>query len=59
VIDYKIHAPTALDFLKVYLVEVLGIEILNRTATKKKEEEALNKNIEKNQSSSPQECYEV
>jgi len=26
---------------------------------KKKEEEALNKNIEKNQSSSPQECYEV
>ena len=27
VIDYKIHAPTPLDFLKVYLVEVLGIEI--------------------------------
>ena len=26
-IDYKIHAPTILDFLKVYLVEVLGIEI--------------------------------
>ena len=26
-IDYKIHAPTVLDFLKVYLVEVLNIEI--------------------------------
>ena len=26
-IDYKIHAPTILDFLKVYLLEVLGIEI--------------------------------
>ena len=41
VIDYKIHAPTVLDFLKVYLFEVLGIEILNRTETKKKEEVAL------------------
>ena len=26
-IEYKIHAPTTLDFLKVYLIEVLGIEI--------------------------------
>lgn len=26
-IEYKIHAPTVLDFLKVYLVEVLSIEI--------------------------------
>jgi len=25
VIDYKIHAPTVLDFLKVYLFDVLGI----------------------------------
>jgi len=41
VIDYKIHAPTVLDFLKVYLVEVLGVEIKNRTETKKKEEVAL------------------
>ena len=41
VIDYKIHAPTVLDFLKVYLVEVLNIEIKNRTETKKKEENAL------------------
>ena len=40
-IDYKIHAPTVLDFLKVYLVEVLGIEIQARTETKKKEETAL------------------
>jgi len=40
-IDYKIHAPTVLDFLKVYLLEVLGIEILNRTETKKKEVLAL------------------
>lgn len=40
-IQYKIHAPTVLDFLKVYLVDVLNIEILNRTETKKKEEQAL------------------
>ena len=25
---YKIHAPTVLDFLKVYLLEVLGIKII-------------------------------
>lgn len=41
VIDYRIHAPTVLDFLKVYLLEVLGIQISNRTETKKKEEAAL------------------
>lgn len=40
-INYKIHAPTVLDFLKVYMVNALGIEILNRTETKKKEELAL------------------
>ena len=40
-IQYKIHAPTVLDFLKVYLADVLGIEILNRTETKKKEDLAL------------------
>lgn len=40
-INYKIHAPTVLDFLKVYMVNALGIEILNRTETKKKEEQAL------------------
>ena len=43
-IKYKIHAPTVLDFLKVYLHEVLGIEIQNRTETKKKEEAALKYN---------------
>lgn len=48
VIDYKIHAPTVLDFLKVYLVEVLGIEIKNRTETKKKEENALKSNNAEN-----------
>lgn len=30
-----------LDFLKVYLLEVLDIEVKNKTATKKKEEAAL------------------
>ena len=45
-IEYKIHAPTVLDFLKVYLVEVLGIEITNRTETKKKEERALAANAQ-------------
>ena len=40
-INYKIHSPTVLDFLKVYMVNALGIEILNRTETKKKEELAL------------------
>lgn len=41
VIQYKIHAPTVLDFLKVFLIQVLQIEIVNRTETKKKEEFAL------------------
>ena len=41
VIHYKIHAPTVLDFLKVYLAEVLGIEIVSRTETKRKEDLAL------------------
>jgi cyclin B/cyclin A len=36
-IDYKIHAPTVLDFLKVYLKDVLGIRVESRTDTKKKE----------------------
>lgn len=48
-IDYKIHAPTVLDFLKVYLVEVLGIEIQARTETKKKEETALAQNAQQNE----------
>ena len=44
VIKYKIHAPTVLDFLKVYLLEALGIHIQSKTITKKKEEEALQSN---------------
>ena len=40
-IEYKIHAPTVLDFLKVYLAEVLEIHIVSRTETKKKEDLAL------------------
>ena len=40
-INYKIHAPTTLDFLKGFLVDVLGIEILNKAETQKKEEFAL------------------
>lgn len=40
-IEYKIHAPTVLDFLKVYLAEVLSIEIVSRTETKRKEDLAL------------------
>lgn len=41
VINYKIHAPTVLDFLKVYLFEVLGIHIHSRTDTRIKEEAIL------------------
>jgi hypothetical protein len=40
-IDYKIHAPTILDFLKVYLQEVLDIRIESRTETEKKAQAAL------------------
>lgn len=43
-IKYKIHAPTVLDFLKSYLLEVLDIEISSRTHTKAKEESALSLN---------------
>jgi len=41
IIKYKIHAPTVLDFLKVYLLEALDIHIQSKTITKKKEEQAL------------------
>jgi len=37
-INYKIHVPTVLDFLKTYLGEVLGISILSRTETRRKED---------------------
>ena len=59
-IDYQIHSPTVLDFLKVYLLDVLGIEIQNRTETKKKEEAALSANSScSTQSGSPKECREL
>lgn len=37
-INYKIHAPTSLDFLKVFLADILGIEIQNKEETAKKED---------------------
>lgn len=40
-IHYKIPAPTVLDFLKVYLKEVLEIGHLGNTSLKKEEKDAL------------------
>jgi cyclin B len=40
-IHYKIPAPTVLEFLKVYLKEVLDISHLGNTSLKKEEKEAL------------------
>lgn len=54
VIQYKIHAPTVLDFLKVFLIQVLKIEICNRTETKKKEEFALKCNGKGDKGKSPE-----
>lgn len=50
VIRYKIHAPTVLDFLKQYILDILGIDISSKTETKVKEEFALmaNKKIYEN-----------
>lgn len=42
-IKYKIPAPTTLDFLKVYLKEVLGIGHQGNTSLRKEEKEALPK----------------
>ena len=39
-VGWKLNAPTVLDFLKVYLIDVLGVTIESRTLTKKKEESA-------------------
>lgn len=55
-IDYKIHAPTVLDFLKVYLVEVLGIEIQARSETKEKEKNALAQNSQTDHASENIDC---
>jgi hypothetical protein len=50
VIRYKIHAPTVLDFLKQYILDILGIDIQSKTETKLKEEFALmaNKRMHEN-----------
>lgn len=45
-IGYRIHAPTVLDFLKDFMVEVLDISIQGRTETQLREEEALKINKE-------------
>jgi hypothetical protein len=45
-IEYRIHTPTVLDFLKEFMVEILDIHILNRTETAKKEDFALKINEE-------------
>lgn len=36
-IDYKVHAPTVLDFLKVYLQDLLGIHVHSKSDTEVKE----------------------
>ena len=40
-VKHQIHAPTILDFLGHFLVEVLGIEIKDGTETQQKQEKAL------------------
>lgn len=42
-INYKISAPSVLDFLKIYLKEVLNIGHLGNTSLKKEEKENLPK----------------
>ena len=44
VLEYKIHYPTPLDFLKSFLVDILDIQILNKTETALKQERALDYN---------------
>lgn len=38
VINYRIHTPTVLDFLKQYLLSILDIQIQSRTDTRIKED---------------------
>lgn len=47
VLDYELLAPTPLDFLKVYVEEMFGIEVLSSSKTKTKEQEvvACHKNL--------------
>lgn len=35
-LNYDVVVPTVLDFLKVFLVDVLNIEIMSKTETEKK-----------------------
>lgn len=46
VIKYKISAPTILDFLKIYLRDVLYIPHLGNTSLRKEEKEAMPKDSE-------------
>lgn len=41
VINYRISAPTSLDFLKVYLKQVLNIGKCGKTSAKDKKEDSL------------------
>lgn len=48
-VKHQVHAPTILDFLSHFLVEVLGIEIKDGTETQQKQQRALNFVQEKKQ----------
>lgn len=43
-IEYRVHAPTALDFLKQFLLDILGIRVASKSETKEKLESALEAN---------------
>ena len=43
-IEYKVHAPTPLDFLKQFLLDILGIRVASKSETKQKLESALEAN---------------
>lgn len=43
-LNYRLAFPTPLDFLKPLMLNILNIQILNKTETLKKEEEALQLN---------------
>lgn len=46
VLNYRLQAPTILDFLKIHLREVLGIQMLTRDEDKKAYEWAVVRNVE-------------
>ena len=43
-IQYQVHAPTPLDFLKQFLLDILGIRVGSKSETKQKLEAALEQN---------------